>query len=592
MKKIITYILLLLPILVCAQNQQLAKNYFEKGEFEKALVIYEALAKKQPTNTFFAQQMVASYQQLEQYDKAKKLLLEKIKRTQRPIFLVELGYNYQLQNDTVQANRYYTDAINTIHKNAGYVYTIARTFEKRVLPKQALKAYELAVANNENMNFDFQMALLQGQLGNIDLMIERLLSYSYNNQKNLPLVQNQLSRFMNEDDPEAFNTSLRKTLLINTQKTQDIFWNQFLSWFFVQQHQYRKAFVQEKAIYRRDPDNFMNIVSLAKLTLDENENETARDILEFILENTQDPSLQIEANKYLLKIDIAAAQEKEYPAIKERIDNLLTEFGVSPYSLGLQILKADFDAFYLKNTKAGIETLNTALKLQLNKYQSAEVKMKLSDILLLEEKFNQAIIYYAQIEDALKNDAVGHQASLKIAKSTYFKGDFVWAQKQLKVLKSSSSQLIANDALELFLLITDNTVEDSTQTALKKFARADFKLYQNKKTEALEAFRNIVATDKTESIQDVTLLRIGRLYEMQEQYNLALQHYQQIIEKHADGIYIDEALFFSAEIYNKKLEDSEKAKPLYEQVLFKHQDSIYFIDARKQFRKLRGDLNS
>ena len=218
--------------------------------------------------------------------------------------------------------------------------------------------------------------------------------------------------------------------------------------------------------------------------------------------------------------------------------------------------------------------------------------MKLSDILLLEEKFNQAIIYYAQIEDAIKNDAVGHQASLKIAKSSYFKGDFVWAKKQLKVLKSSSSQLIANDALELFLLITDNTVEDSTQTALKKFARADFKLYQNKKTEALEAFKNIIATDKTESIQDVTLLRIGKLYEIQGEYNLALQHYQQIIKKYSEGIYIDEALFFSAEIYNNKLEDTEKAKPLYEQVLFEHQDSIYFIDARKQFRKLRGDLNS
>lgn len=592
MKTLLYSIAFLFSFAATSQNVQLADNYFDKGEFEKALVIYESLSEKQPTNTFFTQRAVASYQQLEQYDKAEKLLLEKMEKTKQPVLLVELGYNYQLQKNTAQAENYYQQALDAVANNPGYVYSIATTFEKKVLAKEALQAYEKAMEVNKSLNFDYQMALLQGQLGNMDLMIERLLSYAYNNQQNLSLVQNQLSRFMNEESPETFNTALRKALLVNTQKNQDIFWNQFLSWFFVQQHDYSKAFLQEKAIYRRDPGSFSNIVGLARLTVEEGENETARDILNFILENTNDSNLQMKSHHYLLEMDIAAAKDNEYPAIKKRIDDLLAQFGISPYSLDLQILKADFEAFYLKHPDNGIATLNKALELQLNKYQTAEVKMKLSDILLLDEKFNQAIIYYAQIEEDLKNDAVGHEASLKVAKSTYFKGDFDWAQKQLKVLKSSSSQLIANDALELFLLITDNTVEDSTQTALKKFARADFKLYQNKKEEALEAFKDIVATDKTESIQDVTLLRIGKIYEAQGRYELALQHYQQIIDKYADGIYIDEALFFSAEIYNRQLEDPEKAKPLYEKILFEHQDSIYFVEARKEFRKLRGDTTS
>ena len=101
------------------------------------------------------------------------------------------------------------------------------------------------------------MAILQGQLGNMDLMIENLLNYAYKNQRNLPIVQNQLSRFMNEESPEAFNTELRKALLVNTQKTQDIFWNHFLSWYFVQQRDYGKAFIQEKAIYKRDNEDLI-----------------------------------------------------------------------------------------------------------------------------------------------------------------------------------------------------------------------------------------------------------------------------------------------------------------------------------------------
>ncbi|MCW4469256.1 tetratricopeptide repeat protein [Flavobacterium sp. MFBS3-15] len=599
MKKIITIIALLLTFAAFAQNEQLAQNYFEKGEFEKALVIYQDLEKKQPHNIFYAQKLAACYQQLQQYANAEKLLKEKLQRMGQPMLYVELGYNYQLQKDMPNAEKNYKAALDAIADNPSNVYNVASTFEQKVLLEQAIKAYAKAVEVNPNLNFDYQVALLQGQLGNVELMIQKLLSYAYHNQQNLIVVQNQLVRFMSEEGEEnptaesdkSFNTLLRKALLLNVQKTQDIFWNQFLSWYFVQQRDYGKAFVQEKAIFKRDPDTFYNIVNLAKLAVEENEDATAREILNFILQNTTDPELQMQSHYYLLSMDIKAAQEKDHPAIRQLIDALLSQYGVSPYSLDLQLLKADFEAFHLKDTGAAIATLNKTLELQLNKYQQAQVKMKLADVLLLDEKFNQAIIYYAQIEEDLKNDAVGHDASLKMAKSSYYKGDFEWAQKQFKVLKSSVSQLIANDALEMFLLITDNTVEDSTQTALKKFARADFKLYQNKKADALAGFKELLS-DPTKSIQDITLLRMGELYQSMGQYPQALESYQKIIDNYKEGIYVDEALFFSAEIYNKKLSDPEKAKPLYEKVLFEHEDSIYFIEARKQFRQLRGDTNS
>ncbi|MFD2601485.1 tetratricopeptide repeat protein [Flavobacterium suzhouense] len=592
MKKIVAIIALFCSVAVFAQNEQLAFNYFEKGEFEKALATYQDLEKKQPGNTFFIQKIVACQQQLQKYQEAEKYLKEKIERTNQPQLYVELGYNYQLQKDMGKAEKNYNLAIKAVADNPSYAYSVANAFEQKVLLEYAIKAYDTATSINKSMNFDYQLALIQGQLGNTEQMIDKLLSYAYNNQQSLVVVQNQLSRFMNEEGSDTFNASLRKALLLNTQKTQDIFWNQFLSWYFVQQKEYGKAFIQEKAIFKRNPDMFLNIVNLGRLAKDEHEDAAAREILAFVMENTDEPSIKMSAEFDLLEMDIAIAQPKDYPSIKQRIDSLLVQYGTTPYSLKLQLQKADFEGFYLKDTKAATQTLNTALGLQLNRYQTAEVKMKLSDILLLDEKFNQAIIYYAQIEEDLKNDAVGHEASFKVARTSYFKGDFEWAQKQLTVLKSSSSQLIANDALELFLLILDNTVEDSTQTALKKFAKADFKLYQNKKDEALAVFKDLIEKDNTESIKDVTHIRLGEIYESKGQYDLALQNYQQVIDKYKEGIYVDEALFFSAEIYNKKLNDPEKAKPLYEKIIFEHQDSIYFVEARKQFRQLRGDTNS
>lgn len=592
MKKILLLINLFFSLAVFAQNEQLAMNYFDKGEFEKAIISFEQLAKDQPGNSLYFQKLVESYQQLKQYDKAQIALETQIKKNPMANLFVELGYNYQLQKNDSKAKKYYDEALEKVKATPPYVYLVANAFEKKVLLDYAVEAYKIALQKDPKLKFSFQLAVIYGQQGKTDLMIDTFLDESFENRNTLIMVQNQLSRFMTEESATTpFNDQLRKSLLIRAQKNQDIFWNQFLSWFFVQQKEYSKAFIQEKAIYRREPESLSSIVNLGQLSLDENEEETAQEIFSFVLENTQDIDLKILSNYYLMDFKIKKAQEKNYGGIKSELELLMKQFGVSPYSLSLQILQAHFETFNMKNPEGGKAILKRALELPLNNYQKADAKMELADILLYEEKFNQALIYYSQIEDDLKNDPVGHEASLKAAKTSYFKTDFEWALKQFKELKSASTQLIANDALELFLLINDNTVADSTQIGLKKFARGDYLLYQNKNKEALEQFQSILKDYKGQEIEDETLLRIGQTYQKMGNFTEALTQYQSIIENHKDGIYIDEALYFSAEIYNLQLKDTEKAKPLYEKILFEHEDSIYFVDARKKFRQLRGDAN-
>lgn len=591
MKKFFSITLLFFSLVAFAQNEQLANNYFDRGEFEKALVSYEELLKKQAGNFNYFQKVVECYQQLQQFDKAQKALEERLDKYKQSNLIVELGFNYQLQKNQDKANKYYDLAISKIKKNATEVYGIAYVFERKSLFDYALMAYKTAIETDSKLSFNVQMALLYGQMGNIDLMIETYLFEAYLNPQNLPMIQNQLSRFMTEDADANFNELLKKALLVKAQKTQDIFWNDFLSWYFVQLKEYGKAFIQQKAIYKRNPDSFGNIVNLAQMAIEDNDETSAKEILDFVIQNTNDLELLIQANSYLVKMKIDHSLEKDYPAITEELDKLIKEFGVSPYTLSLLKLQANFSAFNLNNPEKGKVILKNAMEMPLDKYQLAEVKMELADILLFEEKFNQALIYYSQVDEDMSGDVVGQEASLKTAKTSYYKTDFQWASHQLKVLKSASSQLIGNDALDLFLLISDNTVEDSTQVALKKFARADFLLYQNKKELALSQFQMILKEHKGEEIEAVTLLRIGKIFEKKGDFNAALENYNAIVTNHKESIYLDEALYFSAEIYNSQLQDAEKAKPLYEEMIFKHQDSIYYVDSRNKYRKLRGDTN-
>lgn len=584
-------VFLFFSVFAFSQNEQLAQNYYEKGEFEKAVLSYEELISKQPGNSIYYSRLIDCYQQLSQFEKADKIINERIKTTYMAHWYVELGYNFQLQKKSEKATQNYQLAIQKIQENVSNVYGVANAFERKVLLDYALQSYELAISLDPKYRFNYQMALIYGQLGKPEMMIEKFLEEMYLNPQNSVMVQNQLTRFMNDDVDTNFNSLLRKSLLLKVQKNQDLFWNQVLSWFFVQQKEYGKAFVQEKAIFKRDPDTFSNIVNLAQLAIDDGEDETAQEILTFVLENTQDLDLQIFAHHYLIQLKIEKATPASYPKIEQEFDLLLKRYGISPYTLSLQKTQAEFYAFTLGDSEKGKQILNQAMSLPLNKFQMNEAKMELAEILLYEEKFNQALLYFSQIEEEMKNDALGHQASLKAAQTSYFKSDFEWALIQLKVLKSASTQLIANDALELFLLVNDNTVADSTQTALKKFSKGDFLLYKNKNREALAIFQQILKEHKGEEIEDETLLRLGQTFEKLKDYNLALNHYQLLIDNHPESIYRDEALFFSAEIHTKFLNQPEKAKPLYEAVLFNHQDSIHFVEARKKFRQLRGDSN-
>lgn len=591
MKKLFLYSTLFFSLVCFSQNEQLAQYYFDKGDFEKAKISFEELLKTLPQNTNYFEKTIACYQQLQQFDLAEKTIQERFEKYKQASLLVELGYNFQLQKKDDIAKKYYDEAVTRIKKNPNEIFSISKAFEKKVLLDYALQSYLMAVQLVPTFNFNYQMALLYGQLGNTEKMISTFLNEAYQNPQNSFQIQNQLARFMVEDGDETFNETLRKELILRTQKSQDIFWNDYLSWFYVQQKELGKAFIQQKAIYKRNSETLSGILSIGNLAIEEGESDIAKEIFDFIILNTKDVELIIQAQTYIMQLKIDKAQEIDFATIHSELVNLLKEYDVSPMTIDLQLMQAHFLAFNMKKIPEGKALVKNALELQLPPYELAKVKMELADILLLEEKYNQALLYYTQIEENLKNDVLAHEASLKAAKTSYFQGDFVWALKQFSALKSASTQLIANDALEYFLLINDNTVADSTQTALKQFAKGDYLLYQKRNPEAIVQFQFILKSFKGQDIEAVTRLRLGKIYEKQGEYNLALNQYQNSIDHHPEGIYIDEALFFLAEIYNNKLQQPEKAKPLYEQLIFNHQDSIYFVEARKEYRKLRGDKN-
>ena len=107
MRFFITKIVVLFSFFAFAQNEQLALDYFEKGEFEKAVTMLESISTKQPANSYYFERLITCYQQLQQFEKAEKAIDDRNKKYRQPILYVELGYNFQLQKNTSKAEKQY-----------------------------------------------------------------------------------------------------------------------------------------------------------------------------------------------------------------------------------------------------------------------------------------------------------------------------------------------------------------------------------------------------------------------------------------------------------------------------------------------------
>jgi tetratricopeptide (TPR) repeat protein len=572
-----------------SQEDIVAKEYYKNGEFEKALLEYKKLYAKSPSNINYINQIVSTHQQLEQYEQAELFLLKLIERIKYPAFMVELGYNYQLKNDINNSNKYYTQAIASIADNPNNVFSVARSFQSHTLLEEALTAYEKAMVLNPDFNFNLQLAQLYGEQGDIEKMFESYVNFTEVNPIALSNIKRAINDFVSESNSNENNVLLRKILLKKIQQAPNLIWNEMLSWLFIQQREFNKAFIQEKAIYARNPESLSRIEDLANIASNENDYEIAKEIFTFIINTSQELDMLLNAHFNLLQIETQQSTNDNYGLIQSKYLELFKKFGTFSQTLNLQIAYAHFLAFYMNEAEKATTFLENALQLPINELQSAEVKLELGDILLLQEKFNSALIYYTQIQRNLKNSTISQEARFKVAKASYFKGDFQWAESQLKILKASTSQLIANDALDLKLLISDNKYEDSLQTALKLYAKADLLTFQNRNIEAIKLLDNILENHKTEPIIAQALYKQGQLFEANHEYEKAEANYDAIIENYRDGILVDDAYFKLAIIYENHLNQPEKAKALYEQIIFNHGDSIYFVDARKNYRALRGD---
>ena len=571
----------------CQNSSSLAESYFREGEYEKASQIYESLEKNNPFNTRYLKRLITCYQETSNYEKAADLLQKKLLNNPSQHYLrIEIGYNFDRQQKTALAKKEYDFAIDAITSDPSLGGIMGRMFQQNNLLDYAIEAYSKTMRLYKNASYEFQIAQIYGEKGEFEKMFDSYTQLIDKDENYLGGVQRFTSRYINEDATNSNNIAFKKSLLKKSISNPKNVWNELLSWLFTKQKEYGKAFIQEKALFNRDPAYIETVFRLAKIAFENNDITTAKKCFDFILEKTNFIEEKLTTELYLLKIAVKTT-DKNSASLFEKT---LQKYGVNRNSLEIQLEFADYLTFKINNPSKAIEVLEKALLLSTSKFKNARIKLKLGEVLVFTGRFNKALLYFSQVQTQLKNHPLSQQARFKVAQTSYFKGDFKWAKSQLKILKGSTTQLIANDAVDLFLVISDNEPKDSIPSGLIDFAKADLLAYQNKNTEAIAIYSAMAQKYQGQNIEDEVLFNQAALYLKENQYENTISNLLKIISINADGILVDDSYYLLAEVYKNKIKDTEKASEYYQKIIFEKPSSIYLVDARKKYREIRGDI--
>ncbi len=580
-------------------DQQLAQYYFSRGDFEKALPYCQKVFQKENSKFTFTRY----YECLLKTQKEKEA--EKLLKKQVDLFSEELGYRvmladfYETHDQAKSAQKMYH---SLIEENASSsirileLYTLFKSKGKKEFSFQLLQQGRKNLKQDYPLNLQFADYYASQQ--QTQKMIDELLDLLEYKPEQMELIQSTFATYIDfsqEDNPTG--ELLRNSLLDKVQRRNgDIIYDEMLMWFYTQKRQFGLALNQAQAMDKRTKGDGSRVFDLANLLAQNKEYALARKGFEYLVKQGQGYPYYYQAEQSILHTRFLELTEQRNFTLDE-VNNVVSEYKLTIQRLGrtrntLTLVRelAHINAFYANQADTAIALLENSIKMPgLSGLQVAESKMLLADIYVLKDDIWEASILYMQIDKDFKFETIGFEAKFKNARIFYYDGDFKFAQSQLDVLKESTSKLIANDALKLSLLITDNFGLDSNYTAMRQFARADLLLEQHQYKQAFQLYDSIASAFPYHGLNDEILLRKSQAYQQQGKWQDAIALLDKLLLNHSEDILADDALFQLGTIYENQLKDKEKAIEYYKKILFKYKGSLYGVEARKRLRILRGD---
>ena len=603
MKNFVLFFFLFLSATTFGQTEtdiQLAQYYYTNGDFEKATIYYEKIYANDPSKVIFTR-YYECLMEIKDVKTAEKILKKQVALNKGDLDLrVTFAQFYEEIDELAKSRKIFEEILEEVNSNPGLTIQIYQAFVARGKFELAKACLDKGRKLAPSYPFNFQYADYYSLMGNKPEMMREYIEYlelQPNMKESIQIAINSRVNLSQSDSPDFI--ALKELLIAKTQKANaPLIYSEMLIWLFIQNQNFNGAFIQAQALDKRVQGDGSRVMELGLVCVENKSYDIARKCFDYIIALGSSQPLYFEAQKSLLNtrfIEITtnrAYSSAEIQATIQDYTDALTRLGKSKFTFQIILELSHIKAFYANQISESIELLTNLFATPgLTDMQRAQVKMKLADVQVLGGDIWEASLLYMQVDNDFKFEQIGNEAKYKNARVFYFDGEFDFAQGQLNVLKESTSKMIANDALQLSVMITDNYGLDSNYQAMLWFATAERLIEQHRYDSAFVLFDSIQITFPMHALADEILFRKGKAMEDQGKWTPAVDYYSDVLKFHSDDILGDDALFRLAEIEEYQFQNKEKALEYYKRLVIDFKGSLFSTEARARIRSLRGDAN-
>ncbi len=592
------------------QLVQLANEYYLKGEKQKAVELFREAARSDTNIPHIHNNYLNTLADLALYDEAQKYLSRLVKKYPENInYQGDIAWMYFRSGDITRAEKSIRELIEFNVRNTGRIKLLADYLTSRSLHEYAIQAFkEVRKVYNNNTVFCLELAMLYRLRGQKEQMVDEYLAYVTQDNYNLQYVKNVLQVLLEPADMDVLESKLLEHVQANPDRTV---YTDLLIWLYVQQKNFFGALVQARALDRRTGSYGEQTAEVARLAVNNGDYKAARMAYQWLLRTYPQGPYYVEARRGLIQTREAALRQ-HYSIPRDSVLYLTADYQEfiaenlpDPIALEAQCNLAMLYSQWLQEHNKAVELLRQVIRMRnVPDNLMARAKLNLAEIYTLTGEWWESTLLYSQVEKSMKETEPGYEAKLRNAQLWYYRGDFRLAAEHLDVLKEATSRTIANDAMELSIRIKENLTMDSSGTALKALARAELLLKQNQTDDALKLMEQIKEgriktpedtawiTFPNYAILDEVYWLEAAIYLKQKRYEKSIEMLDRIIQDYTEDVLSDDAWFKKAEIYEIYLQQTEEARELYLEFINRFPGSVHAAEARKRYRRLRGDFGA
>ncbi len=576
-------------------NDQLARQLFEDKSYDKAVLIYEDLVEKSPQNQEYYENYIQSLIQLNEHKKAIKHIKKVGRKSNNPIqFLVDECWILQLKPETKsESEKLFAFILDKSKGNINISLLASDLFKYRNLPDKSILILQQAEdVFGDNPQISNEIALLYLENGNRLKALERYLDLMVSSNIRYEQLKQIFDTYITDSTDIL---SLQQLLMVKIQQYPNVpALAEWLKWTFINLQDWEKAFIYARSLDKRLKEDGRRVFDVGILCFSNQAFETAEKCFNYCTSLGENGNDFSRSQTFLLQSQYSRFKqspkpENDWNQLIKSCKKFIADNGPINDALPVAEILSDIYVQKLNQSDSAIWVLEPFVESKyLQKSTLAQAKIALADVLTIAGDVWQSELLLAQVEKSFTEDNLGQLAKFKRAELSFYRGDYEWANMQLDVLKGATSRIISNDAMELSLCITDNLGVDSNYTAMNYFSKA--KLYQKMMLfdSALHYANLITVQFPSHSLGDDVLYLKAKIAETQGDFERAKDLYNTLIGAYPNDILSDNAYYYLGQLYQFKLNNSEKAKEAYQNLIEKHTNSIFIVDSRNQFRKLRG----